>query len=182
MTALLQSCVPDVAYTQLVVRADRGGVELIDRFADEWHALCADARDDQPFFHPEWVRAYLQAFFPKARLLVITARIQDTLSLILPLVEEIRTFSKIPVRRLRVPVGSTSGRFDAVCRSGPIGEAALRATWNFLRDLSGWNVLQFFDSLEGSAVGRIVELAKAEGFRTASFTDRPNPIIRIPSD
>jgi CelD/BcsL family acetyltransferase involved in cellulose biosynthesis len=182
MAALLQTSVPNIANAQPVVRADRGGVELVDRFADEWRALCEDARDDQPFFHPEWVHAYLRTFFPKARLLVITARTQGALSLILPLVEETATFSKVPVRRLRVPVNSTSGRFDAVCRNGPAGEAALRATWNYLRDLSGWNLLQFFDSLEGSTVSRIVVLAKADGFRTATFPDRPNPVVRIPSD
>jgi CelD/BcsL family acetyltransferase involved in cellulose biosynthesis len=182
MTALLQSCVPSMTYEQPLVCADRGGMELMDRFADEWHQLCLDARDDQPFFHPEWVRAYLRTFFPKARLVVITARIQNTLCLILPLVEEVATFSKVPVRRLRAPVNSTSGRFDAVCRSGPAGESAIRATWNFLRDLSGWNVLQFFDSLEGSTVSQIAELAKADGFCTATVPDRPNPVIRIPTD
>jgi CelD/BcsL family acetyltransferase involved in cellulose biosynthesis len=182
ITALQQSCLPSAAYALPVVRADRGGVELIDRFADEWHDLCRDARDDQPFFHPEWVGAYLRTFFPSARLLVITARVKNTLSLILPLMEETGTFSKIPVRRLRVPVNSTSGRFDAICRVGPMGDAALRATWNFLRDLRGWNVLQFFDSLDGSAVSRIVEMAIADGFRTVTVPDRPNPVIRVPSD
>ena len=182
MTALMQSCLPSVAYAQPVVYADRGGVELIDRFAAEWHDLCRDARDDQPFFHPEWVRAYLRAFCPKARLQIVTARIENKLTLILPLIEETATFSKIPVRRWRVPVNSTSGRFDAVCRIGAAGDAALRATWNFLRDLRGWNVLQFFDSLAGSTVSRIVEMARADGFRTVTVPDRPNPVIRIPSD
>ena len=182
MTAALPSCLTEVSPAETVVRGYRGGAELVDQFAGEWRELALEAVDDQPFFRPEWIRAFLRKFCPRGRVLLITVRIGGRLTLILPLVEEIATFSKIPVRRLRAPVNSTCGRFDAVCSAGPERERAIQSAWQFLREFEGWDLLQFRDSLGGSTVSRLAELARLEGFRTAHVPDKPNPYIAIPSD
>src|SRR5215475_6953214 len=129
--------------SSVVVTAHRGGPNLIDDFAPEWNELSDDAVEDQPFFRPSWIRAYFRAFEPEARVLIITARVDGRLVLILPLIEELATFSKVPVRRLRAPVNYCSSRFDAVRRSGIEGDSAIEATWAFLRTLGGWDVLLF---------------------------------------
>jgi CelD/BcsL family acetyltransferase involved in cellulose biosynthesis len=165
-----------------VISAEHGGAETVDQFANEWRELCAEAADDQPFYRPEWIRAYLRAFDPKAKVVVITARFKGRLCLILPLIEETGSFSKIPVRKLRVPVNCYAGRFDAVCSPGSEGDAAIRATWEYLKNSSSWDLLQFRDALEGSTIGRIAALAQADGFRTIQLPDKPSPYVPVPVD
>jgi CelD/BcsL family acetyltransferase involved in cellulose biosynthesis len=180
MSAVLQHSLKAISSASPVVRGYRGGANLIDQFAEEWRRLALEAVDDQPFFHPEWIRAYLRAFCPNARLLLVTVHIASRLALIFPLVEEVATFSKIPVRRLRAPVNSTCGRFD-VLTTGAERDVAIRAAWQFLKELKGWDLLQLRDSLEGSTVSRIADLARTHGFRVAQIPDRPNPYITVPS-
>jgi len=164
------------------VSSERGGIEVIDRWAEEWRSLCVDAVDDQPFYRPEWIRAYFRNFARDKKLRLITTRSGTRLCLLLPLVEELATFSKVPVRRLRSPVNGTCGRFDGVLRTCPEGDAAIRATWEYLQNLDAWDLLQFNNALEGSTISRIAETARANGFPTIRETDRPNPVVSVPSE
>lgn len=154
----------------------------MDRLADEWRDLCTESADDQPFYRPEWIRAHIRTFTPGARVRVITARIDGCLRLVLPLLEEQGTFNKIPVRKLRGPANCHGGRFDAVLASGPEGEAALRATWDYLKQLAGWDVLHLHDTPEGSTASQLAEVAAADGFRALCVPDRPNPYIPVARD
>ena len=138
--------------------------------------------DDQPFYRPEWIRAYVRAFVPCASLVLITARLDGRLSLVLPLVEERGTFSKVPVRKLRSPVNFWAGRFDAVRSRGEEGDGAIRATWEHLRDLAGWDLLQFRDAPEGGTVSQVAAAAQADGFRVIEQPDKPSPYVPIPAD
>lgn len=163
------------------VSSERGGIEVIDRSAEEWRNLCDEAVDDQPFYRPEWIKAYFRNFGREKRVHLIAARSEKHLCLLLPLQEELATFSKVPVRRLRSPVNGTCGRFDAVRRAGPEGEAAVQATWDYLKELAGWDLLQFSSALEGSSVGQITDAAEADGFLTTHEADRPNPLVPVPT-
>jgi CelD/BcsL family acetyltransferase involved in cellulose biosynthesis len=182
MTTTIEGSDVDVNSSALVVEGHRGRVEVVDQLADEWRVLCAEAVDDQPFFRPEWIRAYLRAFVPKARLLIVTVRHAGRLLLLLPLIDETATFNKIPVRRLRAPVNSCCGRFDAVRSAAPHGNAAISAAWQYLKGLAGWDILQFRDALDGSTVDHLVDQARADGFRTMQISDKPNPYVPIPKD
>jgi CelD/BcsL family acetyltransferase involved in cellulose biosynthesis len=182
MTTYLEDNPIRVFPGSLELRVQRGGLEVVDQLSDEWRALCAEAADDQPFFRPEFIRAHIQTVIPGATVLLITARQHGRLRLVLPLVEELGSFSKVPVRKLRAPVNFNCGRFDAVRHASIAGEAAVTATWQYLKELGGWDVLQFRDALQGSAVGRLAELAREDGFHTIQMPDRPNPYVSIPSD
>ncbi len=164
------------------VSASAGGLEVVDHLADEWRDLCAGAVDDQPFYRPEWIRAHIRTFTPGAQVRVITTRIDGRLRLVLPLLEERGTFNKIPVRKLRAPVNCHGGRFDAVRSPGPEGQAAIRATWEYLRELEDWDLLQLEDTPEGSTVSQLAQVAAMDGFRTLRVPDRPNPYIPVPAD
>jgi CelD/BcsL family acetyltransferase involved in cellulose biosynthesis len=164
------------------VSAHRGDLEILDRFADEWRDLCAQAVDDQPFFRPEWISAYLRAFMPTANVLLITARLEGRLSLVLPMVEENQVFNGVPVRKLRSPVNAHGVRFDAARTPGPDGDAAISDVWEFLREMEGWDVLEFAHTPEGSMIDRLVANAHAGGFRTACVAERLNPYVPIPDD
>jgi len=164
------------------VNVHRGNSAVLSEFSDEWRVLCDASENDQPFFRPEWIQAYLQAFIPLAEVVLITVRLKGRLCLVLPMIEEKVFFSGVPVTKLRNPGGAHGVRFDAVRSSGPEGEAAIYATWQYINKMQGWDLLEFSDTLCGSTVSRLVAIADAEGFQTAQNIERPNPYVRVPSD
>lgn len=160
----------------------RGGMEVVESCANEWSELCADAVEDQPFYRPEWMIAYLRRYAKTSKIWLLTARQGGRLCLLLVLLEQSGTFSKIPVRKLCSPVNSFSGRFDAVRRRGPEGEKAVAAVWSHLRKLGGWDLLQFRYSPEGSTLERLAAAAQTDGYLTAHEPDKPNPFVELPTD
>jgi CelD/BcsL family acetyltransferase involved in cellulose biosynthesis len=182
MLTTAENRIAEIPASCFEVSASRGGLEVVDRLADEWRELCGEAADDQPFYRPEWIRAYLRAFVLTPKILLIAARLDGRLRMLLPLLEEKATFNRIPVRRFRVPVNAWAGRFDAVCAAGPDGDGAIRATWRYLKELDGWDLLQLRDSLEGSITGRLAAVARDDGFRTMQIADKPSPYVPTPAD
>src|ERR1041385_9555579 len=71
---------------QLSVRVQRGGHELVEQIAGDWRRLCDESGDEEVFYRPEWAQAYLQAFEPKAEVVVVSAWAGERLRGILPLV------------------------------------------------------------------------------------------------
>ena len=179
--AMPERCI-DVPSSSFVVSAYRGRGEIADQLADEWRELCNEAADDQPFYRPEWIRAFFRFFVPRKKVVIVAARLDGRLRLMLPLIEEKGTFSKMPVRKLKAPVNSCAGRFDAIYSAGPEGEAAIQATWKFLKELDGWDLLQFRDALQGSAVSRLAAAARADGLSTIQIDDKPSPYVPVPTD
>ncbi len=181
MTAARASVMTNVSSSSLVVHHHRGRLEIVDELANEWRDLCSEATDDQPFYRPEWIRAYARAFLPHARFLLITVRLDGRLCLLLPLVEETSMLGGVPVRRLRAPVNAHPGRFDFVRSAGPEGDAAIRVTWDYLEGLGGWDVLEFAYTPEGGTVSRLAAAARANGFRAIQIPELPNPYVHVPS-
>ncbi len=180
MTTTVANHVVQYSLAAIDVHAEAGTVDVIEKFADEWRELCLEAANDQPFYRPEWIGAFIRAFIPGAKILLITARIGGRLRLVLPLLDETGTFSKVPLRKLRSPVDSYAGRFDAVYSVGPEGEAEILAVWEYLKRLESWDMLQLTDALHGSAISRIAAAARADGFNTIELEDKPSPIVPIP--
>ena len=164
----------------LSVCALRGDVKVMDQCADEWRNLCAESENDQPFYRPEWIGAHIRAFSPAAKIVLITTRLNGRLHLVLPLLEEKSTFSKVPVRKLRAPVSLHCGRFDVVRSAGPEGDEAVDATWDYLRKSGGWDMLQLNYTPRDGTSGHLAALARADGFHTTRVPERPSPYIPIP--
>jgi CelD/BcsL family acetyltransferase involved in cellulose biosynthesis len=182
MTTAMASLRTETSSSSFAVSAHRGTWKLVDELADEWRELCDEATDDQPFYRPEWIRAFYRILIPRLRVVIITVRQNGRLQLVLPLIELLSTFSKVPVRKMASPVNSCAGRFDAIYSAGPQGEAAIQATWNYFKDLDTWDVLSFRDAIQGSAVSRIAAAAQADGLSTIQLEDRPTPLVAIPED
>jgi CelD/BcsL family acetyltransferase involved in cellulose biosynthesis len=161
------------------VSAQRGGLEVVEGLADEWRALAAQSPDDEPFYRPEWITAIIRAFFPDSNVLVISARANGSLKFVLPLLQERALFCGLPVLRLRSPVSVHSCRFDAVRCASSEGEQAVRAAWRYLKEKQAWDLLEFSDIPEESALEVLVRSAEADSFRSARIAMRPNPIVRI---
>src|SRR5215469_4033727 len=164
------------------VTSRRGNIDILDSVDDDWRSLAVNAFDDQPFFRPEWIRAHLRAFAPTAHVLLVEVRCAGRLCLILPLLEERGTFSKVPIRKLRAPVNVHGGRFDALRLSGAEGEASIQAVANYLLALDGWDLLQVCNTPQHSTIERIVGAMRSKSVRSLRTNDQPNPIVLVPDD
>jgi CelD/BcsL family acetyltransferase involved in cellulose biosynthesis len=166
--------------TQPVGEALVGGVEIIERLADEWRALCAEGPCAQPFFRPEWIAAYVRAFAPEAKLVVLTARAGGRLRAVLPLIEELSLLHGLPVRKLRSAANVHTCRFDLVHGAGAEVEVATRAVWQLLRQRRGWDVLQICDVPQGGACESLLRLAEQDGYPTGQWKQAPGPYVLLP--
>lgn len=155
-----------------------GGVELIDRLRDEWRALCAEGPSADPFFRPGWIAAYLRAFEPRARLRILTVRVDGRLRLILPLLEERSTLRGFPVRKLRAAAGVHSCRFDVVHGNGD-PEPWIHAAWSHLRQTGGWDVIEICDVPAGGAAERLAAHAAADGHPIGAWESMRTPYVRL---
>jgi CelD/BcsL family acetyltransferase involved in cellulose biosynthesis len=182
MPAAQDSTVSRISAADVCVSAQTGGVELIAPLAEDWRQLCIEGSEGQPFYRPEWIEAYLRAFAPGATLVLITARHNDLLQLVLPLIKEKSSISGIPVVRLRAPVNSHPGRFDVVRRSGPQGDAAMAAVWDHLQKRKDWDLLQIDYAPESGNISHLSELAQERGFASVQIRSFASPVITVPSD
>ena len=153
--------------TQLSVRVQRGGKELVEQIAGEWRRLCDESGDEEVFYRPEWAQAYLQAFDPKAEVIVISAWAGERLRGILPLVRRRTFLSGFPVATLTIPANVHSLRASLTVCPGEEGEAALKALWQAAINLPGWDLIDVANVVEGNGLDRLVTLAKADRCRTA---------------
>ena len=168
--------------TAMLAETHRGGVEVIERWADSWRSLCAESVDDQPFYRPEWIAAHIRAFTPGAKVILLTVSCGEKLFFVLPLLQERSSLNGVPVRKLVAPVNSHSCRFDAVRHAGPEGDAVLAAAWSHLQSLKDWDVLELSDAPEGGTISKLVALATESRYETAQVPMRRNPYVPIPSD
>jgi CelD/BcsL family acetyltransferase involved in cellulose biosynthesis len=163
-----------------VAEAFSGGVEIIERLADEWRELCAEGPCDQPFFRPEWIAAYVRAFAPEKRLLIITARVDGRLRAVLPLVEEWALLHGVPVRMLRGAANIHSCRFDLVHGAGQDGRTAAQAVWQWLRQKPDWDVIELRYAPEGGASESLLAAARSDGYPTGQWELPPAPYLTLP--
>ena len=157
----------EIPGTQLSVRVERGGPELVEQIVGEWRLLCDESGDEEVFYRPEWAQAYLQAFDPKAEVVLISAWAGTKLRGILPLVRRRITMSGLPAVQLTLPANVHSLRASLTVCPGQEGEAALKALWQAAKDLPRWDVIDVANAVEGSALDRLVALAQKDGCRTA---------------
>src|SRR5262249_40151366 len=128
---------------------------------------------------PEWIAAYIRAFAPRAKVVVVTARVARELKAVLPLIEEWSLFCGIPVKTLRGAANVHSCRFDMACGPGRAGECAVRAIWQFLAESSGWDVLQLSSVPEGGALNFLAEEARLDGFPTEQNISMRSPYLPL---
>jgi CelD/BcsL family acetyltransferase involved in cellulose biosynthesis len=161
------------------VALEEGSVDIIDPLAEEWRLLCDEGPSNEPFYRPEWIRAYVRAFEPTKKLMVITSRIQGRLRAVLPLIRERTLLCGFPVTQLRSAANYHSCRFDAARGAGIMGDEAVVAIWNFLKDLSGWDVLQVCDVPQSGALEGLYDAARRDGFPTGRWESMRSPYIPL---
>jgi len=174
---------PEIAGPQApLAEVQTGGVELIDALAEEWRGLCEEEPNDQPFCRPEWVGAYLRAFAPRAKLVLITARVDGRLRAVLPLIEERGFLCGLPVRKLRSAANVHCVRFDMVRGAGAEGEAAVLAVWRRLRDLPGWDLIDLPYAYEGGTLEQLLRAAREDEYLVESVQSWRSVYVPLPGE
>lgn len=166
--------------TKLSVRVQRGGGELVEQIAPAWRLLCDESGDEEVFYRPEWAQAYLQAFEPKADVIIISAWAGERLRGILPLVFRRIIVSGLPIAKLALPANFHSSRAGLTICPGEEGAAVLKALWQATKSLPRWDMIDIVHVLEGSGLDRLVTLARADGYRTAR--KRTTQTLYLPID
>jgi CelD/BcsL family acetyltransferase involved in cellulose biosynthesis len=157
----------EIPGTQLSVRVQRGGQELVEQVAADWRRLCDESGDEEVFYRPEWAQAYLQAFDPKADVVMISAWAGERLRGILPLVRRRAFVSGFPVVTLTIPANVHSLRASLTVCPGAEGHIVLLALWQATINLPRWDLIDVANVVEGNGLDRLVALAAAYGYHTA---------------
>lgn len=168
------------AAPELTVEVLAGGVEVIDRLAHEWRVLCSEGPCAEPFYRPEWVAAYLRAFEPDAKLVVVIARADGCLRGVLPLVRERGTINGVPARKLRSAANSHSCQFDLVHGVRDAAEVA-DLIWRALRDVPGWDVIELRDAPSDGATSLLLEAARRDEHLVGAWRRSPMPYLALPA-
>jgi len=177
MTAAQEQAIPG---TKLSVRVQHGGPELVEQIADAWRLLCDESGDEEVFYRPEWAQAYLQAFEPKADLIIISVWSGDTMRGILPLVRRRTFISGFPVVTLTIPANVHSLRASLTICPGLQGHLVLHSFLQAIRDLPRWDLIDVSNVVEGNGLERLAALAQAYGYRTAR--KRTSQTLYLPID
>jgi CelD/BcsL family acetyltransferase involved in cellulose biosynthesis len=152
--------------SDLSVRVQTGGAELVQALAPSWRALC-DESADEIFYRPEWTRAYLTAFAPDSGVTIISVWNGPRLRGVLPLLRQRVWIAGLPAVALTLPANVHSARAGFPVCPGEEGASVLRTLWKSLKALPGWRLLDVSHVLEGNGLDRIAALARAEGFPVA---------------
>ncbi|HYC48838.1 MAG TPA: GNAT family N-acetyltransferase [Burkholderiales bacterium] len=153
---------PALAGSTDIPRLERGGAELIDRYCEEWLALCGRSACDEPFYRPEWIRAYLRAFAANAVLVLFTMRRAGRLVALLPLIKETDSLAGMPARKLRSAGNTHTCRFDMV-HEPETAAAVIPHLWAALVAEPGWDVLELNDTQEGGVLTQLAGYARGCG-------------------
>jgi dTDP-4-amino-4,6-dideoxygalactose transaminase/CelD/BcsL family acetyltransferase involved in cellulose biosynthesis len=144
----------------------------------EWNAL-VEASDAGLFLRHECVRAWIDAFAPDARLVVLIARDRGgRLVAALPLVSEWSLFCGLPARQLVAAANTHSCRFDLIA----LNKAAAGPA--FLAHLSGrsdWDILRIIDVPVGGNAWEMYRAGKALGLPVGAWEAERSPYLSFPA-
>ncbi len=158
-----------------------GGIETIQSVEGEWRQLCEDTNCD-PFLRPEWIRNYSHAFERANDVVLLTARIGNRLTAVLPLIRKRARFAGMPVLKLVGAANSHSVRFDILRAPGPEGDAAIEVVWRLLKRRPHWHLLEIPMFPPESACQQFLSYAARDGYRTKTRLDCESPYMRIKVD
>src|SRR5260370_29134078 len=145
---------------------ETGGLEVLERLADEWRRLLEQVTGDDLYSRPEWVLAHLRAYSPDARISALTLRHSGDLKVLLPLVWETGSLSGLPARKICMPLSVPGACNEAVTAPDMDSVESLKALWDAVKSLPGWDVLELRSVYENTPIARLAELAHSEGYKT----------------
>ncbi len=158
-----------------------GGIEIVHSIEDQWRQLCEET-SCEPFFRPEWICTYIYAFEGASEVVLLTARIGDRLTAVLPLLRKRGLFAGMPVLKLVGAANTHSVRFDILRVPGPAGDAGVKAIWNLIKRIPQWHLLELPMFPADGPCHRLLFHAARDGFRTRALPGCESPYLRIKVD
>jgi CelD/BcsL family acetyltransferase involved in cellulose biosynthesis len=170
-----------VSASGLRAHSEWGTADLIDQIAEEWRQLCQEGPCNMPFYRPEWIAAAVRAFAAKQRILLLTVRDGSRLRAVLPLVEQkgragVRLQSANIIPRFEFVHGDMPGAGPG---DRPDLAEVLRAAWQHLRSLPGWDVIELINVPQGGAAEQFFAVAKDDGFPAYCYEYARSPYIPL---
>jgi len=158
-----------------------GDIGIIQSIEDDWRQLCEETNCD-PFFRPEWIGTYIHAFERENEVVLLTTRVDNRLTAVLPLIRKRALFAGMPVLKLVGAANLHSVRFDILRAPGPAGDAAVEAIWSLLKRTPHWHLLEIpMFPAEGSCQ-QLLSFADRDGYGTRTRLDCESPYMRIKVD
>ena len=168
---MIAAVVKDFREMELAVRVQRGGIELVEQIADAWRQLCDESGDEEVFYRPEWAQAYLQAYDPRADVIVISAWTGAKLRGVLPLVRHRVTAYGFPIFKLSAPANVHSLRASLTVCAGEERDAVLKALWRAATELPQWDMIDVANVVEGNGTRSPVHAGSGGGISGGAETD-----------
>jgi CelD/BcsL family acetyltransferase involved in cellulose biosynthesis len=165
-------------HEEIKAKVEMGGEEIIHNLAPRWQQLCEEVRS-APFHRPEWILAYVRAFEPNSKIVLVTASIGQRLVAVLPMVRKRCFYAGVPVVKLAGTANSHSVRFDILRSSGATGDAAVRGIWNLLSDTPGWHILEFPLFPRDGACAQLMTLAGQDDCSALKLLVQDSRILRL---
>jgi len=162
-----------------IVEMRRGGLEVFDDLAGEWQRLCGEGPCNEPYHRPEWITAYVRAFSPSARIVVLIARINDRIKAILPFIEEKGRLFGLPIKKLRTLTEAHWWRTEVIRGAGSDGDKAVSALWGFLKKLRDWDILEMRMVPRHGGADALFNSAGNDGFKTRRVEYSRSPYITL---
>lgn len=153
----------------------------LEALSKEWRLMIREGEYAEPFYQPEWIRAYAHAFHDSEELSAITVYRGGSLLSILPLAHRPTFFGLLPAHALCGISGLHSCRTDLIHAPNE-GEVAARETWKVLRDHLTWTAIELLDVPRTGAFHRVLDLARQDGFLVGRWDTRRMPYLPISSD
>ena len=156
-----------------------GGAQVIEEIAAEWTALCEEGASREPFFRPEWFRAFVKNFEPE--ILLLTVRKNGKLRALLPLVKKRELLHGLPVTKLSAVFNLQSQRFDLIHGADESEkDEILTALWRELKRQSKWSVFETRLVYRTSWLADLLRLAARENHRTGVWEMDAAPFVALP--
>lgn len=157
--------------------AEELGRHEFDHLRDAWDATLDRAGRREPFYRHAFLSVWIDTFAPEADFRLFVARDHGRLVAALPLIADEPRLYGIRVRRLRAPANVHSNRFDLLLEPGR--EDALHALWAHLRAAASFDVIELSDVVEDGAARGLLDLAEADGYRTAAWESMRTPFVPL---
>lgn len=167
----------DVPFAEVSI----GDAGVIRQMEGPWRQLCDETKSDV-CLRPEWITAYINAFESSSEIVLITARVRDSLLAVLPLIRKWDWFAGMPVLKLMAPANSHSNRFDILRACGPTGDAAIDAMWGLLKRIPNWHLLELPCFPAEGHCQRLMSCATRDEYGTMTRLCADVPVLRMVRD
>lgn len=156
-----------------------GGVEIIEKISAEWIELCEEGAGNEPFFRPEWFRAFVKNF--ENEILLLTVRKNGKLKAVLPLAKKKDSLHGVPIVKLGAIFNLQSQRFDLIHTANESEkEEILNALWREIKRQKGWNVFETRLTYKTSWLNDLLKIAECENYKTGVWEMDDAPFVTLP--